>query len=161
MKFYQSKSYLEEEYVNQRRSCRDIADELGVSPATIHHYLRLFGVPTRSRIEAISKVKKPKVKKTQTVQEFIKKLVKLDKLVAEVVELRELKKALRGEESYYCLPEEAERNRRVADGKRRAEDLRERRRKIRKENLEGSVHSCVGTHEEWLAEIQERFGGKI
>lgn len=152
MKYYQKKSYLEEEYVNKRRSLRDIADGCGVSHATVHGYLKKFNIPTRSRIESISKVKKPAKKKTQTLQEFLLKLKELDKVIKELEETQELEKALRGEESNYTSSVEVERNRQIAEGKRKRARIEKLRQELESAK-DGATHA--GNWIDQLYEIME------
>lgn len=49
---YKDAEWLREQYVNQRRTTREIADECGVVHGTIGKFLRKFGIPTRDRSEA-------------------------------------------------------------------------------------------------------------
>lgn len=156
MKYYQKKSYLEEEYVNKRRSIRDIADDCGVSHPTIHRHMRLLGVPTRSRIESVSRVKEKKPRLTAEELES-KKRGLLGKLTEQTEELRKLENSLK----YPLTEAEAQQNRRVESGKRSKEESAKRKREIAFGNkvAEDVWHGDeVG---EQMDEIQERFGGKI
>lgn len=158
MKLYQSEVWLREQYVVERRSCRDIADDCGVAHVTIYRHLRLLGIPTRSRIESVSRVKKPK-KKTQTTQEFILKLKELDKAIKELEEVQELEKALRGEESNYTSSEEVRHNLLVAEGKRKKAKIEKLRGELANQKGKDAWHA--GDVDDQLNELQERFGGKI
>lgn len=161
MKLHQSEVWLREQYVVERRSCRDIAEELGVSHTMIYGYLKKFNIPTRSRIESVSKVKKLVKKKTQTSQEYVEKLAELKKLIGEVVELRELQKALKGEESEFHVSEsEAEQNRLASHGKIRKKEREELKRRLELEK-EGDDSWHTGDVDDQLHALQERYGGKI
>lgn len=46
---YQNKEWLYEQYVTNRRSMRDIADQCGVSSMAIHNWLNRFDIKTRGR----------------------------------------------------------------------------------------------------------------
>lgn len=47
--FYRERDWLLENYNIQDRTLADIASEFGVTPMTIHHWLRRHDIPTRSR----------------------------------------------------------------------------------------------------------------
>jgi len=44
---YKNKSWLEEEYINQKKSCREISEEIDCSKSTILKWLNNFQIPRR------------------------------------------------------------------------------------------------------------------
>lgn len=48
-KAYRNKEWLEEEYIVKGRTMKDIADQFGVTPMSIHQWLGKHGIPSRSR----------------------------------------------------------------------------------------------------------------
>lgn len=54
MKLYKNKEYLEEEYINKRKSIKKIAIEIGCDYATVYTYIKRYNIPTRSLSEAQS-----------------------------------------------------------------------------------------------------------
>lgn len=49
---YKSAEWLREQYVLQRRTMQDIADECGVGLSAVRRFIRKFDIPTRDRSEA-------------------------------------------------------------------------------------------------------------
>jgi len=47
--FYRESDWLQENYIDMDRTLADIAGQFGVSPMTIHHWLRRYDIPTRTR----------------------------------------------------------------------------------------------------------------
>ena len=52
-----SKSSLEELYIEEKKSCREIAEILCYNPHTVWRYLKKFDIPVRSRTEGVNLVK--------------------------------------------------------------------------------------------------------
>lgn len=152
MKFYQKKYYLEEEYVNKRRSIRDIADDCGVSHPTIHRHLRLLGVPIRSRIESISKVKKPKKELTAEELEGRKRdLLKRQLKLAE--EVKELGDSLK----YPLSRAQAQQNRRIEAGKREKLELKKRRGQLEADNVREGGAWAFGDARDQMGDFEDEF----
>ena len=54
-KRYLTHNFLKREYEENKRSCLDIAREVGCSSVTVHNYLKKFSIPRRSKIEGLRK----------------------------------------------------------------------------------------------------------
>lgn len=125
MKQYENEAWLWQEYVDGKRSTRDIADECQCSHTTIYRHLRLFGIPIRTQKESVTRKQLQKPKKKVTMREYLLNLNKLDEILEELRETQEIIKALKGEESEYSVTEaQAEQNRLKAGYKARAEELK-------------------------------------
>ena len=51
-KLYQNKEYLNEEYINLKKTTYEIASNIGCSVETIRRWLKKFDIPIRSKSEA-------------------------------------------------------------------------------------------------------------
>lgn len=166
MKQYQKKSWLWQEYIDNKRSLRAIADECGSSHTTIYRHLRLFGIPIRTQKESVTRkgAQRPQKRKTQTVQEYVEKLKKLDEAIEEVKEWREIIKALKGQPSeFYVSPSEAEANRLKGHAEQRRLDreklLEDEAFEKRRRGDTGAWHT--GDWREQLEDIMYDLGEKI
>jgi len=150
MKQYENEAWLWQQYADEKRSARSIADECGSSHTTIYRHLRLFGIPIRPQRESIAR-KQPQKQKI-TMREFLLKLKKIDEAIEELREWQEIIKALKGEESdFYVSPSEAERNRLRDFRKARAEELQKMRKELKQNSdIDSWQHN---EHEEWLARL--------
>ena len=85
-KRYLTYSFLKREYEENKRSCLDIAREVGCSSVTVHNYLKKFDIPRRSKIEALRK------KHVETEEQKMKRraelIAKANKLIAEMRHLQ-------------------------------------------------------------------------
>jgi len=164
MKAYENEAWLWEAYVDEEKSLRQVADELGCGRTTILRKLKSFGIPVRSKGESRSREPQKAARRTQTLREAFDKRIALDKLVAELEETQELIKALKGEESdYYVSPADIEANKKAAYEKQRAE----REKKLREdEEFEkrrrgdtGAWHA--GDWREQLEDIMYKLGERL
>lgn len=46
---YQDRTWLTKEYVDKQRTMQEIADQFGVTPMSIHGWIRKFDIPSRPR----------------------------------------------------------------------------------------------------------------
>ena len=46
---YQDRAWLTKEYVDKQRTMQEIADQFGVTPMSIHGWIRKFDIPSRPR----------------------------------------------------------------------------------------------------------------
>ncbi len=46
---YQDRAWLAKEYVDKQRTMQEIADQFGVTPMSIHGWVRKFDIPSRPR----------------------------------------------------------------------------------------------------------------
>lgn len=46
---YQERTWLTKEYVDKQRTMQEIADQFGVTPMSIHGWVRKFDIPSRPR----------------------------------------------------------------------------------------------------------------
>ena len=128
-----------------------IAREVGCDAATVWRYLKRFGIPRRSKIEALKKKRA-----VETEEEKMKRreemLKKADKLIAEG---RALLKQSR------LSPTDRERLRLKEGYERKKKDLEKLRQKIEEENRRDGGAWTVGTHKEWLDDVMYDSGEKI
>jgi len=156
MKQYQRKSWLWQAYVDEKRSARDIAEQVGVSHTTIYRHLRAFGISVRGQLESIKKKQPLKQKKKVTMREYLLNLNKLNEILEELRETQEIIKLLKGEPSEYSVTEsEAERNRLAGHGRARAEELKALRKKLEQENQREGGSWSFGLAGEQLLDITE------
>lgn len=87
-KRYLTHNFLKREYEENKRSCLDIAREVGCSSVTVHNYLKKFNIPRRSKIEALTK-KRAALTEEQKMKRREKLLAKANKLIAEVRHLQD------------------------------------------------------------------------
>lgn len=151
---YLTKSFLQREYVDNRKSCGDIAVEVDCSRFTVHYYLKKWNIPRRSRIEAVSK---PKPEKKLTAEELESK--KRDLLERQLKLAEEVKK-LRDSLKYPLTKSQVEHNREIEAEKARKKERERLQREMELENKVSGVWH-VGNVDDQFNELQERFGGKI
>ena len=155
-KRYLTHNFLKREYEENKRSCLDIAREVGCDPKTVRRYLKKFKIPRRSRLEAISKKReeKQKLTKEEKMKRREKLLAKANKLIAEVRHLQDRMK-------YPLSPTEKEANRLKAHAKVRAE--RAKQQKLVEEfekRQRGGGKWHVGDVNDQLYEIMEHTRDK-
>lgn len=154
-KRYLTHNFLVEQYVNQRRSCLDIAREVGCSGVTVHNFLKKFNIPRRSRMEAISKKREEKKKLTEEekMKRREKLLAKANKLIAEMRHLQDRMK-------YPLSPTEKEANRLKDHAKQKRLALEKLQRELEFDNQRESGAWHTGDWRDQLLDIMEHTRDK-
>lgn len=151
-KRYLTHSFLVEQYVNQRRSCLDIAREVGCDPKTVRNYLKKFKIKVRTQVESVSKKKR-----VETEEEKMKRreklLAKANKLIAEVRLLQDRMK-------YPLSPTEKEANRLKAHAKQKRLALEKLQRELEFDNQRESGAWHTGDWRDQLFEMMEHTRDK-
>jgi len=151
-KRYLTHNFLKREYEENKRSCLDIAREVGCHYTTIWKYLKKFDIPRRSKVEALKKKKA-----VETEEEKMKRrkelLAKANKLIAEVRLLQDRMK-------YPLSPTEKEANRLKAHAKQKRLALEKLRRELEFDNQRESGAWHVGDVNDQLYDIMEHTRDK-
>ena len=154
-KRYLTHNFLKREYEENKRSCLDIAREVGCSGVTVHSYLKKFKIPRRSRLEAISKKieEKQKLTKEEKMKRREKLLAKANKLMAEVRHLQDRMK-------YPLSPTEKEANRLKGHAKQKRLALEKLQRELEFDNQRDGGAWHTGDWRDQLYEIMEHTRDK-
>lgn len=150
-KRYLTYSFLKREYEENKRSCLDIAREVGCSSVTVHNYLKKFSIPRRSKIEALTK-KRVALTEEQKMKRREKLLAKANKLIAEVRHLQDRMK-------YPLSPTEKEQLRLRDHAKQKRLALEKLKRELEFDNERGTAWH-VGDWRDQLLDIMEHTRDK-
>ena len=151
-KRYLTHNFLKREYEENKRSCLDIAREVGCSSVTVHNYLKKFNIPRRSKIEALTK-KRAALTEEQKMKRREKLLAKANKLIAEVRHLQDRMK-------YPLSSTEKERLRLRDHAKQKRLALEKLKRELEFDNQRESGAWHIGDWRDQLLDIMEHTRDK-